>query len=134
MCAVTLLFFFMLLSTDIYIFGELAKHVDAFWIWSWNLAMIYVGWQLIKRRFNAQRAEKGLTLKIDASYRAPFLLLIPGLLSDGVAICTLGYAYLREQRYHRRRRASSLWVGKPGADGVIKVEAVRVKPAEPQED
>lgn len=126
MCAVNLLLFFTILSSDLFLFGIVGQYIDAVWIWGWNLGTVYFGWQLLKARFRLQRAQGGSMLRIDRSYRAPLLLMMPGLLSDGWALVDITTAYVRDQRYLRRRRASSLWVGQPDKNGVIKVQAVRI--------
>ena len=131
MCAANLLLFVTLLASDIVVFGISGHYVDAVWLWGWNLGTVYLGWQLLKERFRAQRAEGGGVLKIDATYRAPVFLMMPGFVSDGIALSSLAAAYVRDQRFSRRRRASKLWVGQPAKDGVIKVQGVRVKTDDP---
>jgi len=131
MCAANLLLLVTLLAIDIVLFGILGRYVDAFWLWVWNLGTVYLGWQLLKIRFRAQRADGGGVLKVDATYRAPVFFMMPGVVSDGIALGSLVAAYVRNQRYFRRRRASTLWVGQPTKDGVIKVQGVRVKTDEP---
>ena len=126
MCAGNLVFFLGLITVDALLFGVVGTYIESLWIWGWNLGTVYLGWQLAKQRFRQQREQNGFTFKVDRSFRTPFLLMLPGLVSDTLALSAIVSAYVRNRRYQQRRRSSSLWVGQPDAKGVIQVEAVRV--------
>ena len=134
MCGVNLLLFLGLLSVDFMVFGHLSSQIGAGAVWGYNLATAYIGWILFKRNWRAKRTKLNQVVQVDQTFRAPFFLMMPGLASDGVALALMLRRGLQRRRYIQRRRASTLWVGEPDADGIIDVEAVRIEIAENEAD
>ena len=134
MCGVNLLLFLGLLSADFVIFGHLSSYIGVGAVWGYNLVTAYVGWILFKRNWRAKRTKSNQGVQVDQTFRAPFFLMMPGLITDGVAMSLMLRRGLQRRRYTQRNRASSLWVGEPDANGIIDVEAVRIDIAEKEPD
>ena len=130
MCGVNLLLLLGLLASDLMIFGHLSGHVGVGAVWGYNLVTAYIGWTLFKRNWRAKRTVSNQVVHMDQTFRAPILLMMPGLITDGVAVALMLRRGLQRRRYVRRDRASSLWVGEPDVNGIIDVEAVRIDVAE----
>ena len=133
MCGVNLLLFLSLLSADFVIFGHLGSLLGVGAVWGYNLATADVGWILFKRSWRAKRAKSRQAISLDQTFRVPFFLIMPGLISDGIALALMLRRGLQRRRYVQRHRASSLWVGEPDANGIIEVEAVRLDVSENNE-
>ena len=134
MCGTNLLLFFGLIAADAVVLSTLAEYVDGGWIWLWHMVTAYVGWQLAKQSFRSQRQGGGVNIRLNGTFRAPLFLLMPGLITDGLATAELLSRYVASRRYLGRRRVSNLWVGEPDRHGVIPVEAVRVEPPKTDEN
>ena len=124
MCALKILLLFLVVTIETYLFQVVASGVEEIWVWTWNLGTAFLGWQLLKQRFKGTGGR--VARQLDGRYRVPLFLLLPGLLTDSLALGLIVIGYGRSKRYQRRQRASSLWVGEPDEHGVIDVQAIRL--------
>ena len=132
MCAPNLIAFFLLLYGEMYAFGALSDRIDGFWLVLWCFGTAALGWRLLKTQLILVQQQRVSVPVLGQKHLLPALfLMVPGVITDLTALVLFAKLRWRKERKARRKRHSKLWVGEPGADGVIPVQGI---PVEPKDD